>query len=139
MGATWGTMNVLEAEGRYYCQIALPGIMPDAIELTVRQNTLTVEANVPELLPVDVRKNATYLLREFGAGKFSRSVTFPKDVDGEAVEARSHHGILTIEIPLAQHAQPRRIAVRSGETTSPERQIVDEPAPVGSNSAGHAS
>lgn len=126
-----GQMNIVEAEGQYHCQVLLPGISPDAIELTVRQNTLTVKARVPETLPESVRKNATYLLREFGAGEFSRSVAFPKDVDGNKVEAHYDRGILTIEVPLAQHAQPKRIAIRevSGTQTAPT-QFVEEKAPA---------
>src|SRR5581483_11736895 len=103
---TYGQMNVFEANGKYYCQVLLPGVSPDDIELTVRQNTLTLKVTVPEPTQEEQRKNATYLLREFGAGEFTRSVTFPKDVNANAVEADYEAGILTIEIPLAQHAQP---------------------------------
>lgn len=110
----YGQMNVFEANSKYFCQVLLPGVSPDDIELTVRQNTLTLKVNVPEPTAEEHRKNATYLLREFGAGEFTRSITFPKDVNASAVEAYYEHGILTIVIPLAQHAQPRRVAVRSG-------------------------
>lgn len=125
-----GAMNVVEANSRYYCQVALPGVSPDAIELTVRQNTLTLKAVTPEPLSEDLRKNATYLLREFGAGEYTRTITFPKDVDGDAVDAHYEHGILTIEIPLAQHAQPRRIAVRGTGAELSTKRIVSEKAPV---------
>ena len=125
-----GAMNIVEAEGRYYCQIALPGIAPDDIELTVRQNTLTVKANVPEPLNEDLRKNAVYLVREFGAGEYTRTVTLPKDVNGDHVDAHYEHGILTVVIPLAEHAQPRRIAVRGGDAVALSRQVVPDKAPV---------
>lgn len=125
-----GAMNIVEAEGRYYCQIALPGIAPDDIELTVRQNTLTVKANVPEPLSEDLRKNAVYLVREFGAGEYTRTVTLPKDVNGDRVDAHYEHGILTVVIPLAEHAQPRRIAVRGGDAEALSRQVVSDKAPV---------
>lgn len=133
LGATGvgGQMNILEADGRYHCQILLPGVSPDAIELTGRQNTLTVTAKVPETLPEDVRKNATYLLREFGAGEFSRSVTLPKDVDGNKIEAHYDRGILTIVVPLAQHAQPKRIAIREASPSATQpTQFVEEKTPT---------
>lgn len=125
-GSALGMMDVVELDGRYLCQVALPGVNPDAIDLTVRQNTLTVRATVQELLPEEQRKNATYLLREFGTGEFTRSITFPKDVSSDAVEARFEQGVLAIEIPLARHAQPRRITIRQPESEAKPRQIVDE-------------
>lgn len=128
-----GQMNVIEAEGRYYCQVALPGVNPDAIDLTVRQNTLTVKANMPEPLPEDLLKKSTYLLREFGSGEFSRSVTLPKDVNGDKVEAHYERGILTITVPLAQHAQSKRITIHESESAKPTQFVeerVGEPEPA---------
>src|SRR5690242_10592481 len=66
-GGTYGQMNVFETNGKYYCQVLLPGVSPDDIELTVRQNTLTLKTTVPEPVAEEQRKSATYLLREFGA------------------------------------------------------------------------
>lgn len=123
-----GQMNVLEAEGKYYCQTLLPGVNPENIDLTVRQNTLTVKVTLPEPFPTDLVKKSTYLLREFGAGEFSRSITFPKDVNGDAVEARYERGILTLEIPLAQHAQPKRISIRESEGATRQPEFVEETA-----------
>lgn len=121
-----GEMNVLEAEGKYYCQILLPGVNSDSIDLTVRQNTLTLKVALPEPFPEELVKKSTYLLREFGAGEFSRSITFPKDVNGDAVEARYERGILALVIPLAEHAQPKRISIRESESASRQSQFIEE-------------
>lgn len=136
--AAHGAMNVIEVNGRYYCQVALPGVAPDNIELTVRQNTLTVKVSLPEPLSEDLRKNATYLLREFGAGEYTRTVTLPKDVDADVVEAHCENGILTIVVPIAQHAQPRRIAVQTGNSTSLPQHVVDEEKSVNEHQPVHA-
>ena len=121
-GSGYGQMNVFEANGKYTCQVLLPGVSSDDIELTVRQNTLAIKVAVPEPVAEEQRKNATYLLREFGAGEFTRAITFPKDVNADAVEANYEHGMLTIAVPLAQHAQPRRISVRGAGAKS-QKQI----------------
>jgi HSP20 family protein len=123
-----GQMNVLESEGKYFCQILLPGVNADAIDLTVRQNTLTLKVTLPEPFSEELVKKSTYLLREFGAGEFGRSITFPKDVNGDAVEARYERGILTLEIPLAVHAQPKRISIRESEGASRQPQYIEENA-----------
>jgi HSP20 family protein len=112
VGAGPGQMDVLELDGRYVVQIALPGVTPDDIELTVRQNTLTVRARLPEPLDEEQRKKGVYLLRELGAGELTRAISFPKDVNGDAVEAQCENGMLHLEIPVAEHAQAKRINVR---------------------------
>src|SRR5579885_3340020 len=76
-GGAYGQMNVLETDGKYLVQAALPGINPEGAELTVRQNTLTLKVKVDELLDQEQLKGATYLLHEFGAGEFSRTISFP--------------------------------------------------------------
>src|SRR5579884_1170507 len=63
----YGQMNVFEANGKYYCQVLLPGVAPDDIDLTVRQNTLTLKVTVPEPMQEERRKTATYLLHASGA------------------------------------------------------------------------
>lgn len=117
VGGLGGQVNVIEANGKYYCQFVVPGVSPDHLDLTVRQNTLMLKARIPETLPEDIRKSGTYLVREFGAGEFTRTVTFPKDVNADDVEAHFTDGILTIEVPLAQHAQPRRISIQAGQSS----------------------
>lgn len=125
VGGAVGHLNVLEIKGTYVCQVLLPGVSPEDTELTVRQNTLTIKAKLPSLLSAEQQKEAMYLVREFGTGEFSRSVSFPKDVDGDAVKARYERGILSIEIPVAQHAQPKRITIQ--ETGSSPSKLTDQP------------
>lgn len=132
-GSSVGLMNVFESGNRYICQVLLPGVIANDIELTVRQNTLSLKAKLPEPVSEETQKDATYLLREFGAGEFTRSVSFPKDVDGDAVQAQLEHGVLTIAIPLAQHAQPRRIEITQVGASAQQQldtpsssQVVDE-------------
>jgi HSP20 family protein len=125
-----GEMNILEAKGRYYCHVILPGINPEDVELTVRQNMLTLTAKLPELFPEQLRQQGAYLLQEFGSGEFSRSVIFPKDVQGDMIEAHYDRGILTIEIPVAVHAQPMRITIREAAgSAQPKTPYVEEAKP----------
>lgn len=130
VSSSYGAMNVFEAAGRYYCQVLLPGVSLDNIDLTVRQNILTLKGKITEPLTDEQQKTVTYLVREFGTGEFTRSIAFPKDVQGDDVQARYDNGILAIEIPIAEHAQPRRISIQGANSARPEkatqRQIVDE-------------
>lgn len=125
-----GLMNVFEAQNRYICQALLPGVAKDDIELTVRQNTLTIKAKLSELAPEKTQKDAIYLLREFGGDEFTRSISFPKDVDGDAVQAQFEQGVLTIAVPLAQHAQPRRIQISPAGEDSQQKLAAPESSRV---------
>lgn len=127
-GSFLGQMNVIEAEGQYRCQIVVPGVRPEDIDLTVRQNTLTLKMTVKDTFSGDQLKNATYLLHEFGPGEFTRSITFPKDVDGNRVEARYERGLLLVSIPLAAHAQPKRISITETQSDQTTGKFIEEKA-----------
>lgn len=126
-GGIVGQMNVLEADGHYLVAALLPGVKPEDLDVTVRQNVLTIKGAMPQPLSEDQLKNAAWLLREFGPGEFVRSITFAKDVDGDKVQAQFDRGVLTLVVPFAEHAQPKRITIHAeGEGQQPERLLVDE-------------
>lgn len=128
-GSAWlGHMNVFEADGKYHCQVVVPGVQPDDLDLTVRQNTLTLKMTFKDVFSGETLKNATYLLQEFGPGEYSRSITFPKDVDGGKVEAHYDRGILNITVPLAQHAQPKRISITEARNGQAIGKLIEEKA-----------
>jgi HSP20 family protein len=120
-----GQMNVIEADGSYFCQMLLPGVTPEAVELTAQRNTLTVKAALPESFPEDLRKNATYLVREIGSGEVSRAISFPKEVDSDKIEARFNNGVLTIVVPVARHAQARRISIAASPSSAVKTPVVE--------------
>jgi HSP20 family protein len=123
-------MNVVEANGQYECQIMAPGAQSDDIDLTVRQNTLTLQVKTKETFGADTLKSATFLLHEFGPGEYTRSITFPKDVDGNKVGARYDRGILYVTVPLAAHAHPKRIAIQEAPNSQPIERMIEEKAPT---------
>jgi HSP20 family protein len=139
-GSSIGQMNVYEADGKYICQVLLPGVTLDAIDLTVRQNTLTIKGAVSEQYAGAQDQKTNVLLREFGVGEFSRTITFPKDVNGDAVEASYDRGVLTIVVPLAEHAQPKRITVKQGSslTSHETKKIVEGQANSDNRVPAHA-
>lgn len=117
-GSAVAPMNVVERNGQYIVQVALPGVKPENVDVTTHQATLTLKARREDLLPVvDDKEAQGHLLVEFGAGEFERKVTLPKDIDADHIEASFERGILTIVIPIAQHAQPKRIAVKESTRT----------------------
>ncbi len=92
-------------------QVDLPGVDPDSIDLTVERNVLTVKAE-RHRQEVD---GAGYVVRERRHGTFTRQLFLGESLDTEHVEARYHHGVLTLTIPVVDNARPRRIPVGNGQ------------------------
>ena len=92
----------------FLIQFDLPGVDADAIELTVEETVLTVKAdrNAP---PAD--EGVERLVSERPYGAFSRQVFLGDNLDSTKIEAHYEAGVLTLSIPLAAHAKPRRIVV----------------------------
>ena len=92
----------------------LPGVDPGSIELTAEQNTLTVRADrrwTPE--PDD-----QILAQERPQGTFTRQLMLGEHLDTQHVQAGYENGVLTIEIPIAPQAKPRKIEVQAGRQQS---------------------
>jgi HSP20 family protein len=90
----------------------LPGVDPGSVDLTVDDNVLSVRAERTAPAP----EGAQYLLAERPTGEFSRQVVLGEGLDLEKVDATYEAGVLTLTIPVAERAKPRKIQVGSGET-----------------------
>lgn len=103
-------MNVTEDKDNYYVRAELPGIKADQLEISVTGDTLSVSGE--RKLPVEDDK-AQYHRREREAGRFSRIVTLPGQLNTGKVEASCTDGVLTVTLPKAEAAKPRQIAVKT--------------------------
>ncbi len=92
----------------FLVQIDLPGVRSEDIELTVEDNVLTVRAERPSPTSSD---GVETLVAERPYGTFTRQMFLGDNLDVEHIEASYDSGVLTLSIPVAAHAKPRRIAV----------------------------
>ncbi len=85
----------------------LPGADPGSIELTVERDVLTVRATrTPQLEEGD-----DVLVSERTHGQFSRQLFLGESLDREHISAVYHDGVLTISIPVAEQAKPRKVEI----------------------------
>ncbi|UCF85795.1 MAG: Hsp20/alpha crystallin family protein [Desulfobacteraceae bacterium] len=103
-------LNMTEDTDNYYVRAELPGIKSDDLDISVTGNSLSISGE-RKILPED--ENVKYHRREREAGKFSRILNLPTQVDTTKVEARCADGILTITLPKAESAKPKQIAVKA--------------------------
>lgn len=88
----------------------LPGIDADSITLDVERNVLTVRADRPAKEGM-----AELVAAERPRGVFSRQLILGDNLDTDRITADYQAGVLRLQIPVAEKAKPRRIAVRAGE------------------------
>ena len=102
-------LNVWENEDNLFVEAELPGFTMNDVELTVIGDELSIKG---ERKAGPAEEQATFHRRERGIGPFSRFITLPVDVDADRVEAVLRDGVLTITLPKAAEAKPRRIQVK---------------------------
>jgi HSP20 family protein len=89
----------------------LPGVAPDSIDVNVERNVLTVKA---ERRPLNLGDDAQAQITERPLGVFSRQLFLSDALDTEHIEAGYENGVLVLRIPVAEQAQPRKVAVSVG-------------------------
>ena len=92
----------------YVISFDLPGVDPQAIDIDVERNMLTVKA---ERRPRHEGENVKWELSERPLGVFSRQVMLSDTLDPEGISADYDSGVLTLKIPVAEKAKPRKIAI----------------------------
>jgi len=104
-------VDVSERDEDYLVSFDLPGMEKDQIDVKFEDNLLTVSGE-RKLEKQEDTKKGCYVERVYG--KFSRSVTLPKDVDPTEIKASYKHGVLEIRIPKAEEKKPKQIEVKVG-------------------------
>ena len=101
-------VDVIEDSTGITLRADLPGVPKDNLKLQVEAGTLTIEGEVS--IPMPESMEATYA--EIGVPRFRRVFTLSKELDTGRVAAEFKHGVLSLRIPKAEHAQPRRIDIK---------------------------
>ncbi|MER7764017.1 Hsp20/alpha crystallin family protein [Streptomyces sp. NPDC097619] len=101
-------MDAYREGDAYVIAFDLPGVSTEAIEIDVERNMLTVKA---ERRPAPKADTAQMELSERPLGVFSRQVMLADTLDTERIEADYEAGVLTLRIPIAERAKPRKIAI----------------------------
>jgi HSP20 family protein len=101
-------LNVTEGKDNYIVRAELPGIKTDEIDLQVNGRNLTISGERKIRFEGE---DAKYHRREREAGKFSRAIRLPGDIDSNSVEAKMVNGILTVVISKSETSKPKQISV----------------------------
>ena len=100
-------MEAYRRGDQFFIHLDLPGINPDDVQLTVERNVVSVRAERRSLY----REGDEVLVDETPQGTFGRQLFLGDNLDAGRLEASFDQGILTLTIPVAEQAKPRRIQV----------------------------
>lgn len=98
----------------FHIEFDLPGVDPAAIDLDVERNVVTIRAERPLLGDV-----GELLAAERSRGVFSRQLVLGDNLDTERISANYDAGVLSLTIPLAETAKPRKISI-DGRGSAPQ-------------------
>jgi len=102
---------------QFVVEFDLPGVDPESIDLDVERNVLTVKAERP------TREGSEEMVAaERPRGVFSRQLFLGDTLDTERIEASYSTGVLTLRVPVAEKAKPRKISINSN---GQERQAIN--------------
>ena len=116
-------LDVAERGDAYVIHAELPGVSPDQVDVSFEQNVLTIRGTKPASFDVAAEGELRMFAAERVHGSFERSVRLPEFVDAENIEANFTNGLLTVTVPKAQAAQPRKITIRGASALGGKQQI----------------
>lgn len=103
-------LNVWGNQDEAVVKLELPGVDPEKVSISVEQERLTIEGERAVEEVAEVVRERT----ERPAGRFTRSVTLPFEVEQDQVKADYRQGVLSVTLPRAEATKPRRIEITAG-------------------------
>jgi HSP20 family protein len=103
-------MDAYRQGEQFVVQFDLPGVDPSSIDLDVERNVLTVKAERTPTYGEDVELQVA----ERPRGVFSRQLFLGDSLDADRIEAHYDAGVLTLRLPIAEKAKPRKIEITAG-------------------------
>ena len=102
-------MDAWQEGEEFVVALDLPGVAVDSVDIDVERNVLTVKAERKD----PAGENTELIAAERPRGVFSRQLILGEALDTDAVKASYDAGVLTLRIPVAEKAKPRRIEITS--------------------------
>lgn len=117
-------IDIRQSDAAFEIEASVPGFKPEDVEITFDENVLTIRGVRQEH---EVTRGA-YVRRERNLHSVYRQIGLPAEVKDDQISAAFEDGILTVTVPRAQRAQPKRIAVK---TSIEHPKAVEAPAAKG--------
>lgn len=101
--------DITERDGTISLMLEMPGVAREDIDVTLEGRVLTVSGRASQTRPEKLQLTHA----EYSEGDYERAFTLSQDLDSDKIEARMQNGLLTVTLPRAEAAKPKKIAVKS--------------------------
>lgn len=106
-------VNVREEDDAYVLSALVPGLKAEDLNIQVLEDVVRIEGEYKLSGPVDKADETEYLMQELPHGSFHRTLRLPTVIEADHVEAKITDGVLTLRLPKAESARPKKIQVTS--------------------------
>ncbi len=114
-------MDLCKIGDHYVLTADLPGIDPGSVDVNVDNGTLTISAH----RTARTEESVQWLANERFFGSYRRQLSLGDGIDTSAISATYENGVLTVTIPVAERARPRKIEVAHGDDRKSIETTVD--------------
>lgn len=97
-------VNIREEDDAYILSALVPGLKAEDLNIQILEDVVSIEGEYKA-------EEAEFLLSELPSGAFRRTLRLPNEVDAEKVEAKISDGVLTLTLPKAESARPKKIKI----------------------------
>lgn len=101
--------DIVESVEDVTVMLDMPGVAAENVDITLENRVLSIRGAVQPTKPEKLQLAHA----EYGEGDFERAFTLSDDFDEDAIEASVEHGVLTVKLPRAPQAKPKKIAVKA--------------------------
>lgn len=101
--------DIIETDDGVTLMVDMPGVAPEDVDVTLEKRVLTIHGRVRPTNPEKLQ----LVHAEYGEGDFERAFTLSEDFDGDKIDATLSHGVLTLKLPHAAEARPKKITVKA--------------------------
>lgn len=99
-------INIREEDEAYVLSALVPGLNAEDLNIQVLEDVVRIEGEYKA-------DEQSYLVRELPSGSFTRTLRLPSVIDADHVEAEVANGVLTLTLPKAESARPKKISIKS--------------------------
>ena len=99
-------VNIREEDEVYVLSALVPGLQAEDLNIQVLEDVVSIEGEYKA-------DDARYLMQELPHGSFTRTLRLPTVIDADHIEANITNGVLTLRLPKAESARPKKISIKS--------------------------
>jgi HSP20 family protein len=99
-------INIREQDDSYILSALVPGLKAEDLNIQVLEDVVRIDGEFKA-------DENDYLVKELPSGSFTRTLRLPSEIDAEHVDAQIADGVLTLTLPKAESARPKKISIKS--------------------------